>query len=219
VQQTDPSDLLVQTRGAELGLRTLMLANLQSSIAIWTIDSESELVYAPEAGFTQPERPGRRYGIEWLNFYRPRAWLALDADAAWSHARYRTDPFGEGREIPDAIQGVVSAGATVNGAGRLSGSVRGRSLGRRPLVPDGSIFSRSSFVLNGLLDVRIGPRFDVGVDVFNILDREYEDIAYYFPTRIRDPRPGGVLENGAQPDFVTHPGEPRTARLRFRARF
>jgi hypothetical protein len=219
VQQTDPSDLLVQTRGAELGLRTLMLANLQSSIAIWTIDSESELVYAPEAGFTQPERPGRRYGIEWLNFYRPRAWLALDADAAWSHARYRTDPLSEGREIPDAIQGVVSAGATVNGAGRLSGSVRSRSLGRRPLVPDGSIFSRSSFVLNGQLDLRIGPRFDVGLDVFNILDREYEDIAYYFPTRIRDPRPGGALENGAQPDFVTHPGEPRTARLRFRARF
>src|SRR5207244_7526475 len=107
VQAVDRSDLLVRTRGAELGVRTLMIAGLQSSLSVWTIDSDSELVYAPEAGFTQPERPARRYGIEWLNFYRPLRWMTLDADAAWSHARYRTDPLGEGREIPDAIQGVL----------------------------------------------------------------------------------------------------------------
>jgi hypothetical protein len=176
-------------------------------------------VYAPEAGFTQPERPGRRYGIEWNNFYRPRSWLVLDVDAAWSHARYRIDPLGEGLDIPDAIQGVVSAGATVNGVGRLSGSVRGRYIGRRPLVSDGSVFSRPSFVLNGQLNVRVGTRFDVGVDVFNMLDRQYEDITYYFPTRIRDPRAGGTLEAAEQGDFVTHPGEPRSARIRLRARF
>ena len=219
VQAVDRSDLLVRTRGAELGMRTLMIAGLQSSLSVWTIDSDSELVYAPEAGFTQPERPGRRYGIEWLNFYRPLRWMTLDADAAWSHARYRTDPLGEGREIPDAIQGVLSAGVTVNGAGRVSGSLRGRSLGRRPLVSDGSAFSRPSFVVNGQLDVRLNSRLDLGVDVFNLLDREYEDIAYFFATRIRDPRPGGMLETAEQPDFVTHPGEPRTARVRLRARF
>jgi outer membrane receptor protein involved in Fe transport len=157
------------------------------------IDSESELVYAPEAGFTQPERAGRRYGIEWNNFYRLRPWLVLDADAAWSHARHRIDPLGEGRDISDAIQGVASA--------------------------DGSVFSRPSFVLNGQLNLPVGSRFGIGVDVFNLLDRQYEDITYYFPTRIRDPRAGGMLEAAQQPDFVTHPGEPRTARVRLRARF
>jgi TonB-dependent receptor-like protein len=91
-QPVRPTDLVVPTRGAEVGMRTLLVANLQSSMSVWMIDSESELVYAPEAGFTQPERPGRRYGIEWNNFYRLRPWLVLDADAAWSHARYRVDP-------------------------------------------------------------------------------------------------------------------------------
>ena len=200
-------------------VRTLVVPNLQSSISVWMIDSDSELVYAPEAGFTQPERPGRRYGVEWNNFYRARTWLTLDADAAWSHARYRVDPLGEGREIPDAIQGVVSAGVSVNDLGPVSGSLRGRHLGRRPLVSDGSVFSHASFVLNGLMNVRLGGRFDVGVDIFNILDRKYEDIAYYFPTRIRDPRPGGTLESEAQDDFITHPGEPRSVRVRLRARF
>jgi hypothetical protein len=65
----------------------------------------------------------------------------------------------------------------------------------------------------------MNARFEIGADIFNILDRHYEDIAYYFPTRIRDPRPGGVLEPDIRSDFVTHPGEPRTARIRLRARF
>jgi outer membrane receptor protein involved in Fe transport len=218
-QRIAPTDLIVPTRGAEIGVRTLFVSNLQSSLSIWIIDSDSELVYAPEDGFTQPERPGRRYGVEWNNFYRLRRWLTLDADAAWSHARYRIDPLGEGLEIPDAIQGVLSAGAAVQDVGRLSGSLRGRYLGRRPLVSDGSVFSRPSFVLNGQLRMRMNARFEIGVDLFNILDRQYEDIAYYFPTRIRDPRADGMLETGVQSDFVTHPGEPRTARIRLRARF
>jgi outer membrane receptor protein involved in Fe transport len=218
-QPVSPTALLVSTRGAEVGVRTLLVSNLQSSLSLWMIDSDSELVYAPEAGFTQPERPGRRYGVEWNNFYRPRRWLTLDADAAWSHAQYRIDPLGEGREIPDAVQGVLSAGVAAQDIGRLSGSLRGRYLGRRPLVPDGSVFSRSSFVLNGQLRLRMNARFEIGADIFNILDRHYEDIAYYFPTRIRDPRPGGVLEPDIRSDFVTHPGEPRTARIRLRARF
>jgi hypothetical protein len=218
-QPVTPTDLLVPTRGAEVGVRTLAVEGLQSSLSVWMIDSNSELVYAPEAGFTQPERPGRRYGVEWNNFYRPRRWLTLDADAAWSHARYRVDPLGEGREIPDAIQGVVSTGVTVTNVGPVSGSLRGRHLGRRPLMSDGSVFSRPSFVLNGQFNVRVSARVDIGVDIFNILDRKYEDIADYYSTRIRDPRQGGALEPDAQADFITHPGEPRSARVRLRAHF
>jgi outer membrane receptor protein involved in Fe transport len=81
------------------------------------------------------------------------------------------------------------------------------------------VFSRPSFVLNGQMNVRVSRWFEVGVDFFNLLDRTYDDIAYYFPTRIRDPRPGGVLEPSQQADLITHPGEPRTARVRLRARF
>jgi len=80
------------TRGAEVGVRTLIVSNVQSSVSVWMIDSDSELVYAPEAGFTQPERPGRRYGVEWNNFYRLRRRLTVDADAAWSHAQYPDRP-------------------------------------------------------------------------------------------------------------------------------
>jgi hypothetical protein len=53
----------------------------------------------------------------------------------------------------------------------------------------------------------------------NLLNRRYDDIAYYFATRIRDPRPGGALEPAPVLDYVTHPGEPRTARVRWQVRF
>jgi len=213
-----PTAPLVKTFGAEVGVRTLRISRLQSSLSAWMIDSDSELVYAPEDGFTQPERPGRRFGVEWNNFYRPSPWLAVDVDAAWSNARYRTDPDREGRLIPDAIAGVVSAGLTLGGVGRFSGSLRGRYLGRRALVPDGTAFSTPSFVMNGNADIRLTGRWSIGIGGFNLLNRRYEDITYYFDTRIRDPRPGGALESSTAPDYVTHPGEPRTVRLQLRLR-
>jgi hypothetical protein len=219
VQRIDPSTPLVRTRGGEIGIRSLIVPNLQSSMSLWIIDSDSELVYVPEAGFTEPNRPGRRFGVEWNNFYRPRRWLAFDMDAAWSSARYRIDPNHEGRYIPDAIRGTLSTGVTVSGVGRFSGSVRGRYLGPRWLVSDGSVSSSPSFLLNAILNVQLTEHVSVGVEALNILNRHYDDIAYYFATRLRDPRPGGALEAAAQPDFVTHPGEPRTARVRWQLRF
>ncbi len=219
VQRVDPTTPLVRTRGGEVGVRTLIVPNLQSSLALWIIDSDSELVYLPEAGFTEPSRPGRRYGVEWLNFYRPRRWLAFDLDAAWSSARYRIDPNHEGRFIPDAIRGTLSTGVALSNLGRFSGSLRGRYLGPRWLVSDGSASSSPSFVLNAEVNVRLSEHMSVGVDVLNILNRRYDDIAYYFATRIKDPRPGGALEESEQFDYVTHPGEPRTARVRWQVRF
>src|SRR6185369_6652556 len=110
----------------------------------------------PEDGFTEPSRPGRRYGIESNSVYRLRRWLAFDLDAAWSQARYRIDPNHEGRDIPDAIRGVISSGLTVSELGRVSGSLRGRYLGPRALVPDGSVQSSPSFLVNADLQIRFG---------------------------------------------------------------
>jgi hypothetical protein len=209
---------IVRTRGAEFGVRSTVIPKLQTSVAFWGIDSESELVYVPEAGFTEPSRPGRRYGVEWLNFWRVRPWLTLDADLAFSQARYTTDPDGAGTRIPDAVAGVYSLGATVNDRGGWGGSLRGRYLGPRALTEDGSIESAPSFVLNAQLGKSFGQHWQVLVEAFNLLDREYDDIVYYYSTRLRDPRTS-VLEAGERSDFVAHPAEPRSLRIRLHVRF
>ena len=70
------------TTGAEIGLRTQPLARTRLSLALWSIQSDSELLYTPEDGVTSPERPGQRWGVEWLNFVQLRRSLTLDLDAA-----------------------------------------------------------------------------------------------------------------------------------------
>lgn len=209
---------IVRTLGAEIGVRTTLLPGLQSSIAFWGIDSDSELVYVPEIGFTEPSRPGRRYGVEWLNFWRPRSWLSFDADLAFSQARFTTDPDGVGTRIPDAVSGVYSLGVTVTDVRRWSGALRGRYLGTRALAEDGSVHSSPSVVVNGQIGRAIGRHWEVVLEGFNLLNRQYDDIAYFFATRLRDPRTG-VLEATATSDFVTHPAEPRSARMRINLRF
>ena len=72
-------------------------------------------------------------------------------------------------------------------------------------------------MLNGQIGRRI-RRCEVVVEAFNLMNRRYDDIVYYFATRLRDPQ-SGALEPAALSDFVTHPAEPRSWRVRVRLPF
>ena len=75
---------LVGSTGAEVGLRTEIIDGLQSSLALWRLDSASELVYNADSdiGSTSPNGASRRYGLEWNNHMAVNHWLLLDADLA-----------------------------------------------------------------------------------------------------------------------------------------
>src|SRR5262249_2611171 len=91
---TDPATklgaapLLVRTQGTEVGVRTKAVPGLDSSVSLFVLDQASELIFSGDAGDPAASRSSRRYGIELTNNYRPRPWLALDADLALSHARF-----------------------------------------------------------------------------------------------------------------------------------
>jgi HupE/UreJ protein/TonB-dependent receptor-like protein len=57
VKRADP---LVRTYGAEVGVRTAWVEGLQSTLALWWLDIDSELVFLGDAGTTEAGRPGRR---------------------------------------------------------------------------------------------------------------------------------------------------------------
>ena len=86
VERADP---LVRTYGAEVGLRTSWLEGLQSTLSLWWLDIDSELLFVGDAGTTEASRPSRRYGVEWANYYSPTDWLTFDADISYSKARFR----------------------------------------------------------------------------------------------------------------------------------
>src|SRR5204862_2376463 len=45
---------LVPTRGGEIGVRSEIVSSVQSSLALWRLDIDSELVFTGDAGTTEP---------------------------------------------------------------------------------------------------------------------------------------------------------------------
>ena len=202
---------LVRTRGYEVGLRSEPLRGWQTTVALWQLDTASELLFVGDAGTTEPSRPSRRYGLEWTNLYVPTDWLAFDADLSWAHARFRdSDPAGS--HIPGAVTTTANLGVTVDNLGPWFGALRLRYFGPRPLLEDNSVRSSGSALTN----LRLGYKFDkstqVAMDVYNLFDRKVNDIEYWYDSQL----PG---EAAPVFDRHLHSSEPRTLRLTVSHRF
>lgn len=197
---------LVRTRGGELGLRTILIPKVQTTLAVWGLSVDSELVFVGDAGTTEPGRPSRRAGVEWSNFYTPRPWLMLDADLSWSSAKF-TDHDASGTAIRGAVRQVASVGASVNEYHRISAGLRLRYLGARPLIEDATVSSTPSLVVNMEAGYRVAPRARILVDVLNLFDSRGSDIEYYYASRLAGEPPAGI------DDVHAHPLPPRTARI------
>jgi len=118
---------LVRARGGELGMRAAPLRGYQTSLALWRLELDSELVFVGDAGTTQANRPSRRQGLEWTNSYKPTALITLDMDLSLSHARFTTaDPATPGERIPGAVDRTLSAGIGYGGKEGWNGELRGR---------------------------------------------------------------------------------------------
>ena len=196
---------LVRSRGLELGLRSAAIAGLQTSLSLYRLDFDSELLFIGDAGATEAGRPSRRYGIEFSSYYKAASWLSLDVDLAYARARSRgSDPAGD--YIPGAIEGVAQLALTVTPAGPWSGSLRLRYFGPRPLVEDNSVRSAASVGLNGRLAYQIDKTLRVALEGYNLANRRDSAIDYYYASR---------LPGEAQPvdDIHFHPVESRSLRL------
>jgi len=202
----EPATPLVRTRGAELGLRTKYFRNLQSSLALWYLELDSELVFIGDAGNTEASRPSRRRGIEWSNRYTPTPWLLVDLDVSLSRARFKGDA-PEGNFIPGALKTAVSAGATLHDLGPWSAAAFLRYFGPRPLIEDNSAKSGSSTIVNVQAGYQINKALKVRLDVFNLFDRKVDDITYFYESRLPGEPPEGVV------DFHFHPAEKRSYRV------
>ncbi len=148
---------LVRAKGAEVGVRTIIVPRTQMTLTLWRLDLDSELLFVGDAGTTESGRPSDRYGVEWSAYTRVRPWLVADADVAWSHARFSDDD-PAGNLIPGSLQTVVSSGLTVDSVRRVSGSVRLRYFGPRPLIEDGSVKSKATTIVNGQAAYDLTPR-------------------------------------------------------------
>jgi outer membrane cobalamin receptor len=210
----DPVDAtpgLVRSRGMEVGLRTVAIPNMETTVSLYRLDFDSELTYIGDAGNTEAGDPSRRHGIELSNSYRANKWLTLNVDAAYAHARSRGgNPAGSraADKIAGAVEGVAQVGLTVERAGPWSGALRLRYFGPRPLIEDDSVRSHASVTLNGRVGYRVGKDMRLELEGFNLTNRRDSAIDYYYASRLAN-------EAQAVDDIHFHPIEPRSLRLSF----
>jgi hypothetical protein len=202
----DKVTLLVRSRGFEIGARNDAISGLQSSLALWLQDFNSELVWDADEGTTDPGAATRRMGVEWSERWQPLPWLLFDLDAAFSRARFiDSDP--NGQYVPEAIESAVSAGASIHRLGPWSASLFMRYFGPRALVQDNSVRSAASTLFNSQIAYDLNSKVRVTLDILNIFDVIVNDMEYYYPTRLKGEPAAGIS------DYEIHPSEPLSVRL------
>ena len=211
---------LIQTRGAEIGVRTLLVPKLQSTVSLWYLHSDSELMQSGDTGGTvASQQPSDRYGVEWANYYSLTKHLSLDLDAADSIARFTSVDADDaapgspgGTHVPEAVGVVISSGITLHDFHGFSASLRLRYFGPRDLTSDGLYKSSETILLNAEAGYQINKTWRISAEVLNLLDRHDQDITYAYESRVT---PGGT------PAFqnVYHPVEPVQVRVGLTARF
>jgi outer membrane receptor for Fe3+-dicitrate len=212
---------LVRAAGLEFGYR-YSRGGLNSTLALWQLHLNSELVFDGDDGVTYAGGPTMRRGIEFANFYQALPWLTFDADIATSNARFLNVPPAEGYFVPESINVVTAAGATVVRP-NYAASLRLRYFGPRVLDQLGDAVSAASVTYNGQYTWESHRGYDLVGDVFNIFNAQTNDVEYYYqswlpqdaakPALERSPLINPELGGAGISDYYLHPGEKRTFRL------
>ncbi|MES2188461.1 MAG: TonB-dependent receptor [Pseudomonadota bacterium] len=204
---------LVRGTGSELGWRFQPDDRLTLTTALWQLRLASELVYAGDAGTTEPGRASARRGIETTLRWQATPALRLEADAAVSRARFRGEASsGEGNYVDNAVEKVLAAGALWQ-QGPWSATLRLRYLGPRALDTQNSVRSRGTALLNFGGRYALTPQLTLGLDIFNLAGRKGNDIEYlYASCTARESVSGACGSEGITGRHI-HPMEPRSVRV------
>jgi hypothetical protein len=203
VERVDP---LVRSRAVELGARVHPAAGWRSTMAVWALGLESELLFVGDGGVTEAVSASRRAGVTLATNYSPTPRLGLDLDLALSHARFRGTAPGQDH-VPGALERVLTAGVTWHPvrAGPF-GTLRLRHFGSYPLREDNQIRARPSTLVNAEVGLLLSGLRVRGA-VLNLLNARARDVQYYYASRLPGEAAGGVE------DIHFHPSEPRQLRV------
>jgi outer membrane receptor protein involved in Fe transport len=193
-------------------MRTSLIPGLQTSLSLYRLDFDSELIFQGDAGTTSAGRPSRRTGFELANYYKLQDWLTIDADLAYARARFKDfDPVGS--YIPGAVEGVASFAAAVDNIGPYFGALQWRYFGPRPLREDNAVRSKSTSGFNARVGYKINRDLRVELEGFNLTNRKDSAIDYYYTSRLPNEPAVGVE------GLHFHPIESRSFRIALNANF
>jgi outer membrane receptor protein involved in Fe transport len=203
--------LIARQDGEEIGVRQQVGRQLAITLALFSLDAQSETTYDPDVGQDSAGPASRRRGFELNITYQAASWLELYGSYSADHARFKT-PFDDGtghvgEYLPNAPFATGSFAAYVKDLGAWSGGLQYRYLGAYPLSSDGAVRGSGYGEWNGDIRYAFGGRWKLALGVYNITNKKANAAEFWYVDRL----PGEPAAGAA--DIHVHPLEPISARL------
>ena len=198
------SPFLVRSRGAEIGVRTKALPDLDSSISLFYLHQASELFFDGDTGDTMAGLPSQRTGVEFTNDYRPASWVHIEADVALTRARFLGYDYAQaaiyqslagypqaqignapGNHVYNAPWMVTSAGITLGEQTGWFCDLRWRYISSRPLTEDGVFQSPPLNTVNGQIGYHFDNGWSIRLDGLNLLDAKGPQAEYAYGSLLK----------------------------------
>ena len=220
--------LLEKALGYEVGVRSVPVTNWQASLALFQLHLQSEQVFDGDAAMDTPSGPSTRTGVEFANLVTPVSGVILDADVAYTIARFDSPVYDgttvagqddqtvtccTGRYIQGSPALVIGAGLMIDDFGKIVdgwdkwfGGLRWQYYGPRPLTNDDSVRSPATSIVNLRAGYKLSASWTVQMDIDNLLNARAEDVGYYYLSRVS---PTAI----PSPEISFHAAEPLSVKL------
>jgi TonB family protein len=178
---------LARAKGAEVGSRARLFDRWDLAAALWQLDLASEIVWSGDEGTTSVSDPTRRRGIELETRYEVTPWLAADLALTVTKSQFSTDQENGGglALAPKQTWAGGLSGRRPVGPGLARAGLRFYGIGDRPATDDGAL-TAPGFTQ---LDLHLGyrhRRFDVALDVENLLNGQFRSAQFATVSRLRN---------------------------------
>jgi outer membrane receptor protein involved in Fe transport len=209
--------LIAHQTGEEIGIRQEFTHAFTMTLALYSLDAQSETTYDPDAGVDGAGPGSRRRGFELNMTYQATKWLEFYGSYSANHARFTT-PFDDGtghvgEYLPNAPFATGSFNVYVKNLGPWSGGLEYRYLSAYPLSSDDVVQGHGYGEWSGDAHYEIGSGWSTSLGIYNLTNKHADAAEFWYIDRL----PGEPAAGEA--DLHVHPLEPLSARLTIAKKF
>jgi outer membrane receptor protein involved in Fe transport len=184
--------------GEEVGSRARLFDRWDVAAAFWQLDLASETVWSGDEGTTDVSGATTRRGVEFETRYEFTKWLAADLDLTSTRSEF-TAGSSNGGGLALAPKQTWAGGLSMRhdlGPGAIRSGLRFYVIGERPASDDGVLVAPGFTQFDLHLGFR-HRRFDVALDVENLLNGSFRSAQFATKSRLRnEPAVGAAVPAG-----------------------
>ena len=178
---------LPKATAGEVGMQTRLFNRLHLNLAAWYLHLQTEYVYDGDGGTTALGNPTQRLGFDAEMRYSFLPWLWFDSDISYSHATQTNLSAGQ-NYVPNAPALVASGGLSVLRINGLSGAIRFRCVGDRPLDQSNTFAAHPYTIFNANLTYKYKSLL-FSVNCENIFNADWNEVQFETLTRLKGQQP------------------------------